>query len=115
MLGFVSFAMRVSVDAHAKNGIKDLGLPYMSDTRHAPDTFFFVFESDFRFYAEDCLDPEEWLHVAAHKNFDAMAFVEEKAEDLEGVERPIKVWPGPSSRATQRQGQFVSPASPFLP
>ena len=71
--------MMVSVDAHAKNGIKDVGLPYMSDTRHAPDTFFFIFESDFRFYAEDCLDPEEWLEVAAQKNFDAKAFIEEKS------------------------------------
>ena len=35
-------------------------------------------------------------------------------EDLEGVERPIKVWPGLASRAAPRQGPFVSRACPFF-
>ena len=54
--------------------LKDIGLPYMLDTRHAPDCFFFVFESDFRFFEEDCLDPEVWLPTAAHLNIDADMF-----------------------------------------
>ena len=65
---------------------QEIGLPYMLDSRHAPDTFFFVFEADFRFYLEDCLDPEEWLTVASLENHDASAFFEEKEE--KSLEKP---------------------------
>ena len=71
--------VRVSVDEFAKNGIKDLGLPYLSDTRHPPDIFH-AFESDFRFYEDDCGGPEEWLSTAAHKNFDSRPFLQGKAQ-----------------------------------
>ena len=67
------------MDEFAKNGMKDLGLSYLSDTRHPPDIVH-VFESDFRFYEEDCVDPEEWLSTAAHKNFDSRPLLQEKAE-----------------------------------
>ena len=63
-----------------KHPCQDVGLPYMCDTRHAPDSFFFVFESDFRFFEEDCLHPEEWLGTAAHENYDAQKFFHEKRE-----------------------------------
>ena len=36
----------------------------MLDHRHADDTAFLFFESDFRFYRADCLTPEEWLPLA---------------------------------------------------
>ena len=70
----------VSADDVRNHPLKDIGLPYMMDTRHAPDSFFFIFENDFRFFEEDCLDPEVWLPTAAHLNIDADKFFEEKKE-----------------------------------
>ena len=65
---------------------QDIGLPYMLDRRHPLDTFFFVFEADFRFYEEDCLDPEEWLSAAAHENFGATEFFAERGDDEKGLD-----------------------------
>jgi len=34
---------------------QDVGCPYMLDPRHPEDTLFFIAESDYRFYPEDCV------------------------------------------------------------
>ena len=44
-------------------------MPYMTDARHAPDTFFIVAEADHRFYAADCIKPEEWLAHASEMHY----------------------------------------------
>ena len=44
---------------------KDVAFPYMMDARHAPDTLFIFFESDFRWRRDDCLEPSEWLPLVA--------------------------------------------------
>ena len=41
--------------------LQDIGLKYMSDMRHMPDTLFIVAEGDFRFYHEDCVGDCDWL------------------------------------------------------
>ena len=33
----------------------------MLSSRLPDDTLFLYFEADFRFHAEDCMDPDEWL------------------------------------------------------
>lgn len=43
------------------NVIQDVGLPYMLDPRHPEDSLFFVAESDYRFYPQDCI--ESWYEV----------------------------------------------------
>ena len=48
---------------------EDIGLPYMTDGRHPPDTFFIVAEADHRFYASDCIQPREWLAFASRHHF----------------------------------------------
>ena len=40
---------------------QDVGLPYMTDGRHAPDTLFLVAENDFRFRKEHCVSGRNWL------------------------------------------------------
>ena len=40
---------------------QDVGLPYMTDGRHAPDTLFLVAEGDFRFYRDHCVSNRNWL------------------------------------------------------
>ena len=40
---------------------QDVGLPYMTDERHANDTLFLVAESDFRFHREHCVSGKNWL------------------------------------------------------
>ena len=40
---------------------EDVGLPYMTDGRHPPDTLFLVAEHDFRFYREHCVSTKDWL------------------------------------------------------
>ena len=40
---------------------QDVGLPYMLDARHAPDTLFLVAEGDFRFEREHCVANRNWL------------------------------------------------------
>ena len=70
--------IRVSEDEFGNHRVQDIGLPYMCDSRHSPDSFFFVFEADFRFYQEDCLNPEEWFGAAAQQKYDSEAFFEEK-------------------------------------
>ena len=40
---------------------QDVGLPYMLDPRHPEDTLFFVAESDYRFYPEDCI--QDWYQI----------------------------------------------------
>ena len=48
---------------------QDIALPYMTDQRHAEDTFFIVAEADHRFYKADCIPPEEWLQVAGQEHY----------------------------------------------
>ena len=48
---------------------QDIALPYMTDQRHAEDTFFIVAEADHRFYKADCIPPEEWLQVAGKEHY----------------------------------------------
>ena len=45
--------------------IQDVALPYMLSTRLPDDTLFLFFEADFRFHAEDALEPKEWLGFLA--------------------------------------------------
>ena len=40
---------------------QDVGLPYMTDGRHAPDTLFLVAEGDFRFERDHCVSGRDWL------------------------------------------------------
>ena len=40
---------------------EDVGLPYMLDGRHSPDTLFLVAENDFRFFREHCVSDRDWL------------------------------------------------------
>ena len=40
---------------------QDVGLPYMVDGRHPPDTLFLVAEGDFRFERERCVSSRDWL------------------------------------------------------
>ena len=40
---------------------EDVGLPYMTDGRHPPDTLFLVAENDFRFYRHHCVSNRDWL------------------------------------------------------
>ena len=41
--------------------MQDVGLPYMTDDRHAPDTFFLVAEADWRLYREHCVADRDWM------------------------------------------------------
>ena len=41
--------------------LQDVGLPYMLDPRHPEDSLFFVAESDYRFYPEDCIS--SWYEI----------------------------------------------------
>ena len=40
---------------------EDVGLPYITDGRHSPDTLFLVAENDFRFYRDHCVSTKDWL------------------------------------------------------
>ena len=40
---------------------QDVGLPYMTGGRHAPDTLFLVAEGDFRFQRNHCVASRDWL------------------------------------------------------
>ena len=40
---------------------QDVGLPYMTDGRHSPDTLFLVAESDFRFERDHCVAGRDWF------------------------------------------------------
>ena len=40
---------------------EDVGLPYMTDGRHSPDTLFLVAENDFRFFKDHCVSARNWL------------------------------------------------------
>ena len=40
---------------------EDVGLPYMLDGRHSPDSLFLVAENDFRFFREHCVSDRDWL------------------------------------------------------
>lgn len=40
---------------------EDVGLPYMTDGRHSPDTLFLVAENDFRFFREHCVSDRDWM------------------------------------------------------
>ena len=39
-----------------------MGLPYITDGRHSPDTLFLVAENDFRFYKDHCVSNKDWLN-----------------------------------------------------
>ena len=41
--------------------VQEIGFPYMAHPSHPPDTVFVFFEADFRFWARDCLETDEWL------------------------------------------------------
>ena len=43
--------------------VQDIAWPYMLSDRTPPDTLFIVFEGDFRFWPEDCLEPADWLRL----------------------------------------------------
>ena len=60
--------------------LEDIGLPHVLDPRHASETFFFIFENDFRFYAEGCMEAQEWLKRASEENYDAAAFFDDTCE-----------------------------------
>ena len=46
---------------------QDVGLPYMTDGRHSPDTLFLVAENDFRFFKEHCVSDRNWLRQVDKK------------------------------------------------
>ena len=65
---------------------EDIGLPYMMDGRHAPDTFFIVAEADHRFYEADCIPPREWLAFASREHFGTPEVQKAWEQDIGHVE-----------------------------
>ena len=76
---------------------QDVGLPYMTDGRHAPDTLFLVAENDFRFRREDCVSGRNWLqevddfvssHLVSADSVDAWRMLKPGVPpELEPIER----------------------------
>ena len=54
---------------------QDVGFPYMCMPAHLEDTLFLFFESDFRFWKEDCIAPELWLRLAAQSCREPLASI----------------------------------------
>ena len=43
--------------------LQDVALPFMLDARFPEDQLFFVAESDFRFYEQDCVKGQDWIEA----------------------------------------------------
>ena len=76
---------------------QDVGLPYMTGGRHAPDTLFLVAEGDFRFQRDHCVSSRDWLaevdefveeHLKTSTTVDARGMLNPAVPPEEGVISP---------------------------
>jgi hypothetical protein len=98
--------------------LQDHLLPFMSDSRHPPDTLFLVLEEDWRCYEADCNVSTKYL-VAQHPPAvrmptgmrDDLGEYEVDAEDV--LDATMKAAPWNKSEAVA--GQPSAPGEPFAP
>ena len=76
---------------------QNVGLPYMTGGRHAPDTLFLVAEGDFRFQRNHCVASRDWLaevdefveeHLKTSSTVDARGMLNPAVPPKEGVISP---------------------------
>ena len=98
--------------------MQDVGLPYMTDDRHAPDTFFLVAEADWRLYREHCVADREWMEEVDDFSRNFLLGDKKKVDNLPKAAPSAPVQPAykkPETLDEEGPAAWLGAASPPVP